>query len=176
MRRAFLLVEMLAILAGLTAMLVIVGRLYRTTLYEIPVAYRKLQSHCMMLDLLSRIRRDISLAKGVTLFHTTSDANQDALAIELSDSRVCYEFDDASVVRLARVDDRAGNLEPTASWNIPRLGLKWQIWKRDGEPYAVEFQTYVSQRSGSIIDKKLANSHIFFIGAHPEAFYAAQND
>jgi len=32
----------------------------------------------------------------------------------------------------------------------------------------VELQKYIAHRNGDVVDKKLANSYVFFVGAYPE--------
>jgi hypothetical protein len=48
---------------------------------------------------------------------------------------------------------------------VPNAEIEWRLWKKDGLGYAVEVHTHIKYKLRERFQEKMANSHLYFLGA-----------
>jgi prepilin-type N-terminal cleavage/methylation domain-containing protein len=167
MRKAFVLLEMLAVIAVIAVMSIAFAALTRPLIIEIPAANRLIEANASVMNMLSHLRDDIESA--VQLPDSFGDLKTDdaSLLIELPDCIVCYTLEKDKMVRQVLKGGKAGR-KPDV-WTVPKAKIAWRRWQKDGKSYAVEVDTHFEYKQGKRIETKLANSHVYFVGASAEA-------
>jgi prepilin-type N-terminal cleavage/methylation domain-containing protein len=166
MRKGFALVELLAVIAVIAVMSIAFAALINPLFIEIPKANRLIEVNAGVLNMLSHLRDDVEAA--VRLPDSLGDKQADAnnLLIELPDNVVCYTLESGKVVREVL---NGGEVDRQSEiWSVPRAGIDWRRWQKDGRSYAVEIGTHIEYEQGSRRQYKLANSYVYFIGASAE--------
>ena len=169
MRKGFSLVELLLVLAVISIVSVPLAGLSTTTLRDIPRAYKMIESNTSILNALKQIHKDVNVAKGFPKSFDGFTANSDTLLIELANSTICYQLKDGEIVRQTLADTKVEHDEKIINWAVPQGKVKWRVWQKNGKDYAVEVKTYIEQKSGEHLEKKMANSHLYFVGAYQKA-------
>ena len=166
MRRGSSLVELLVILAIFAMVSVPVATLNTITFSDIPRAYRMSQVNSSMLNAIRQMHKDINNAGGLPSSFGKYTSNENTLLIELPNSVICYELADDVIQRCRLTDVKEERPEDTIKWPIRNGKVNWRVRQKDGIGYAVEIETYIEQKSGKRLDKKMANSHLYFAGAY----------
>jgi hypothetical protein len=159
MRKGYLLAEMIVILSVLMLVLLITGPFFRTLAYELPRNSRLVQESCVLNNVVSRIRADIASAK--VLSESVGDSAEPVLLVmKLPDGMVSYKFNNGRILR------REAGAQNTASgdtiWSVPHGRVEWRVWRRDQTGYAVELRTCIEYKDLGHIQRKMANSYLFF--------------
>jgi hypothetical protein len=167
MRNAFALVELLAAMMVIALISITMAALTRPLIIEIPRANHAITANTSVLNMLSRLRDDIEMA--VRLPDSLAGGQSDArnLLIQLPDSNVCYTLEEDKVFRKVLNGKYSGKSYQV--WSIPEAKINWRRWQRNDESYAVEVCTYIECGQDSRMKTKLANSHVYFVGASAEA-------
>ncbi|MHC4620682.1 MAG: hypothetical protein ACYTEQ_23285 [Planctomycetota bacterium] len=164
MCRAFTLVEILAVLVLLTAAMFALAPATKTLVGEIPQSHRIVQANTSVLNMLGRMREDVDGAKGLPESFAEHRTDANMLLIESGEGAVCYELKEGEVVRY-RLGDGGGDSEVRTIWPAPNARIEWRIWRRNGEGYAVEVRSWIDYAFDGRVDKRMANSHVYFAGA-----------
>lgn len=166
MRKGYLLAEMIVILSVLALVLLITGRFFRVFAYELPRDFRLIQESCVLNNAVSRIRADVASAKVLSEFVNDS-AEPVSLVMKLHDGTVSYRFDRGQILRcVASAQDTASG---DIIWSVPHGRIEWRVWRRDQTGYAVELKTCIEYKDLGHIQRKLANSYLFFADTVGEA-------
>ncbi len=170
MRRGFSLAELLAVMVVLTAASFALAGLFSTVITDVPRSYRVMQTNTTLLNMLERMREDVDAAKGLPASFGESTANEELLLIEMKDGVISYQIRDDKVLRrnIISTDDSEG--EDTRVWSVPHAKVQWQVWRENGKGYAVQVRTHIEHEVWGHWEKKMANSHLYFVGALGEAF------
>jgi len=177
MRKAFSLVELLAVMVVSAAVSVALAALFTTIITDIPKSYRVVQENTSLLSVLGQMRKDIDRAKALpqsSAGHTTDD---DLLLIELPDGMICYQLKNVEgarkmrtqVLRRRLTDAQEDGGEDAKVWSVPHAKVEWQLARKDDKAYAVEVRTHIEYEVRGHRQKKMANSYLYFVGALPEA-------
>jgi hypothetical protein len=159
MRKGYLLVEMIVILSVLTLVLLITGRFFRTFAYELPRDFRLVQEGCVLNNAVSHIRADVASAK--VLSESVDDSAEPVLLVmKLPDGMVSYEFNDGRILR--RVVGAQETAARDTIWLVPHGRIEWRVWRRDQTGYVVELRTCIEYKDLGHIQRKMANSYLFF--------------
>ena len=169
MRKAFTLIEVLVVLVVISIISIPLARLSTITLRDIPESYRMIGSNTSVLNALKRIHKDINLAKGFPRSFESYSANNENLLIELPTGVICYQLKEQKIIRRTLSITPPGGDHESTSWPVPKAEIKWQVWRRNGTGYAVEVKTSILRKRGKHLDKKMANSHLYFAGSYQEA-------
>ena len=161
----FTLVEMMIVVVTLPFVFVIIDGLFRTLLAEIPWSWRIAQENTTVLDMLGRVHQDLDEAKGLPKSFAGKTTSDTLLLIELPDGVICYELKDGQVIRGKLTKD---GTEETRVWTAPNAKVEWKVWDENGRGYAVEAKTSIEYKKRGQWNRKMANSHLFFVGALPE--------
>ena len=172
MRKAFSLVELLAVMVVFAAVSVALAALFTTIITDIPKSYRVVQENTSLLNMLGQMHRDVDGAKALpqsSAGHTTDD---DLLLIELPDAMICYQLKNGEVLRRRlsrqrRPQEDAG--EDTKVWSVPHARVECRLAGGDDKAYAVEVRTHIEYEVRGHRQKKMANSYLYFVGALPGA-------
>jgi len=166
MRKGFTFSEMVALLAILTFVSLIFAPVFATLITDIPGSYRVVQENTSVLSMLKQMRTDIDAAKQLPLSFAGHPADDKVLLIESKDGYICYELKDGKVLRrsLSRQRrPREGTREDKTVWSVPNAKVEWQVWRKNTKGYAVEVKTHVEQNVPGGPQKKMANSHLYFV-------------
>jgi len=127
-----------------------------------------IESNTSMLSALKQIRRDVNAAKGFAESFDDYIANNETLLIEAANNVICYQFKDGELLRRKFVDAETGTGEEIRRWSIQHGKIEWQLWQEDGRDYAVEIKSCIEREIEGRLDRKMANSYVYFAGISQE--------
>jgi len=165
MRKGFTLVEMLVVIVVLPFVFFLIDGLFKTFISEIPWSLRIVQENTSLLGMLGQIQQDIDEAKGLPKSFAGQTASDKVLLIELAEGVICYQLKDGEVVRHKLTETSQGKAEDPRVWSIPHASVQWKVWADNGRGYAVETNTCVEYTRRGQLKKKMAHSHLYFVGA-----------
>jgi hypothetical protein len=163
MRKAMTLVEMLAVLLVLPFAVIALDALFHTMLSDFPRSLALVQENATLLNMLARVREDVSVAKGLpTSFgrHTTDDK---VLLVELANGTFSYQFEEGKLTRRNLSLDPENDGGDATVWSLPNSVVQWRIWRKGEKGYAVEVNAYMRHKLRTRYQKKMANSHVYFL-------------
>lgn len=177
MRKAFTLVEVLAVVAAVPLLMVIINGVYATFIRDIPRTTRVLQVNTTVLDALRQMRRDVDGAVRLPEQWEGQRAGERTLLIEQPGRVICYQIEEGRLVRTPFVVTPSGvsskaltgplpaglSSDEPRIWRVPEAVIAWRLWERDGRAYAVEIHSHVKQWVGSLLREKLSNSQVYFL-------------
>lgn len=169
MRKGSLLAEVLVALAVIFIVSSYLASLSTIMIRDIPKIHRVIESNTSALNALKQMCKDINSARGLPQSFMQFGSNNELLLIELADYLVCYQIEDGRLIRHKLSKNLASEKEDTEIWRIPNAKIDWRVWRMGDRGYAVEVHTHIEQRSMNGIEKKMANSYLYFAGACPEA-------
>lgn len=165
MRKGFYLVELLVVMSVLPVICIVLDGLFRTLTFEIPRSSRLVQENTVMLGAVRCMRNDISAAKQLPESFDGFIAGDDKLLIEMQDGVVCYQIEDGRILRKRFASAGQSDSGDTTVWSMPHGKMQWQVWHEGASRYAVEIETCIEDKDLGHLKKKMANSHLFFVGA-----------
>jgi len=171
MRKGFMLVEILVITIIIPFVSVVLAGSFKTIISDIPRSCRVVQANTSLLGMLGQMRKDIDAAKGAPESFAGYTTDDKMLLIELPDGVICYQLKDGEALRrnLSRqIRPHEISGEDTKVWSVPHAKVQWLVWRKDGRGYAVEVKTHIEHEIGGRWEKKMANSHLYFVGAFRE--------
>jgi len=169
MRKGFALVEILVVVFLLSIVSVCLAGLFTALIMDIPRSYQVIQENTSVLDMLRQMQKDIDGAKELPESFGEYVTDDKHLLIESADAVFCYQLKDDEVLRRRLTVAQGDSTEDTAVWSVPHARVEWQVWKKNGKGYAVEVRTHIEHKVRGHLEKKMANSHLCFVGAFPEA-------
>ena len=86
------------------------------------------------------------------------------LLIKLADSVVCYQLKDGQVRRCKVTDEGELDSKGAGIWPVPNAKMNWRVQRKDGKAIAVEVDTHIEYELRGRCEKKMANSHLYFVG------------
>lgn len=168
MRKGFSLLELLAVLALVISVSFALVPVFTTLINDIPRSYRVVQENTTLLGMLKQMHRDIDTARQLPESFAGHHTDNKLLLIESKDGYMCYELKDGKVLRRSLTDAREGVREDTTVWSVPNAKVEWQVWRKDSKGYAVEVKTHIKHEVQGHQQKKMANSHLYFVRAFRE--------
>ncbi len=168
MRKGFTLVEMLVVIIVLPFVILVLDGLFSTLIRDIPRSYRVMQENTSLLSMLEQMQQDIDKAKGLPESFDEYTTSNKLLLIELAEGMICYQLKDdkARTVRRSSLASRVtGDESRITVWSMPHAKVEWQVWRKDGGGYAVEVKTHIEHKIQGHWQKKMVNSHLYFVGA-----------
>jgi hypothetical protein len=169
MRKGYLLVELLTVVAILTILGGTFVTLSGKVIFGIGRSYRLIQTNTSMLNMLGQLRSDVNGGKGFAESSGAYSAGEKTLLIESEDGVICYQLKEDEVARYSPADVEGGGDEEVTIWPIRNGRVKWQVWRKDSDGYAVEVQSYIEYTTSGHLQKKMANSYLYFVGSHKKA-------
>ena len=165
MRKGFTITEVLIAVIVLPFMIIVLDGLFKTLIKDIPRSYKVVQVNTSLLSMLKEIQQDIDKAKGLPKSYKEYAAGDKILLIDLPEGMICYQIKDDRVYRLNLTENQKSNAVATKYWSVPHVIVKWKVWRKDMSGYAVEVQTHIEHNVHGHLEKKMANSHLYFVGA-----------
>lgn len=167
-RKGFCLVELLVVVAVLPVAAIVLDRLFHTLIIDFPRATAVVQENKIVLNILRQMRKDIDKATELPKSFSGHTANDELLLIEQPDDVICYQLKDDQMLRRRLTDTQGGDSEETRAWSVTNAEIQWRVWRNNGKGYAVEVNTHVNQKLRAKLQKKMANSHLYFVGLFEE--------
>ncbi len=166
MRKGFTLVELLVVIIVLPFVMLVLDGLFSTLIGDIPRSYRVVQENTSLLSMLEQMQQDIDRAKGLPESFDEYTTSNKLLLIELTEGMICYQLKDNKVLRRKLADNQRKNALEKTVWSVPHAKVEWQVWRKDGGGYAVEVQTHIEHKIQGHWEKKMANSHLYFVSTY----------
>lgn len=167
MRKGFMLVEVLLMLAIVAALSGALAAVFRTALWEIPHSLRLVQAHKSLISAVERIGRDISEARSIPPGSTGRETGKNRLLIELSGQTVFYEVQDDRVTRTVVNAGANGGAGEKTAWSIPYGRIRWVPLNTEAGRPALELKTWIEYRQSGEATKRFENTRLCFIGSLP---------
>jgi len=158
-RKGFSLVEILVVMVIIPFAAFALDRLLVALLTDIPRASAVVQVNTTLLDMLKQMRQDIDKATGLPESFAGHTAGGELLLIEQPEGVICYQLKKGQVLRYKSMDTQDARV-----WSVPNAEVQWQVWRKNAKGYALEVQTHVKQKLRAKWQKKMANSHLYFVG------------
>lgn len=156
MRRGYLLVEMLTVIAIFTSLSIVFAGLFRTLLRDIPQVQKISQTNTTIRHVLAQIRDDVDSATGISL----SGDESKSLLLQEKNCIVRYQLAGNKLFRT--VSDNSGE---TKIWLLPYAVIDWRVRSKGGRGYGLEIQTVLEHTVDGRRQRNFAGSYIFFTGA-----------
>jgi hypothetical protein len=118
--------------------------------------------------MLKQMHTDIDTARQLPESFAGVTADDKLLLIESAAGCICYQFKDGKVLRRRLSSTEQGSGEDTTVWLVPHAEVEWQAWRENSKGYAVEVKTHIRHKVQGRWQKKMANSHLYFVGAFRE--------
>lgn len=168
-RKGMTLVEVMIAMMTIPAIMIAFGSLFKTFVRDIPQASQVVQQNTTVQNMLKQLRTDVDAAKVLPATFRQYEANDQLLLIELEDTVVCYRIQDGEVLREKLSDGQEETDDDATAWSVPNAEIHWRIWRKNSKGYAVEVKTYIKHKLRKKWQKKMANSHVYFLGLFPES-------
>jgi prepilin-type N-terminal cleavage/methylation domain-containing protein len=165
MRKGFTLTEVLIAVIVLPFMILILDGLFKTLIKDIPRSYNVVQVNTSLISMLKEMQQDIDNAKGLPKTYKEYTTNDKMLLIDLPEDTICYQQKDGKVYKCNLTKNQKNNIAETKYWSIPHAKVEWKVWRKDMTGYAVEVRTHIEHKVQGHLEKKMANSHLYFVDA-----------
>lgn len=165
MRKGFTIVEMLTVVIVLPFLLIVIDGLFRTLIKDIPRSHQVVQVNTSLLSILKEMQQDIDKAKGLPETYNEYTTGDKMLLIDLPEGMICYQLKDDKVLKHNLTDNQSNNALEQKKWSVPHAKIQWKVWRKDRSGYAVEVRTHIEAKVKSQWEKKMVNSHLYFVGA-----------
>lgn len=168
MRKGFSLIEMLLVIVIIPVVLVAFAPLFRTLISEVPRSCRIVQENTNLLNMLRQMNNDVDSATALPETFAGYTTDDKLLLIELAEGMICYQLEDDKIIKRSlnsRKLHQEDSGEVMRDWLTPHGKVEWQVWRRNGEGYAVEVKTCIEYKIQGHWQKRMANSHLYFVGA-----------
>jgi hypothetical protein len=164
MRKAYALVEVLIIVLTLPFVLVVLDTVFRDIVRDIPRASRVVQENKTLDNMLNCLRSDVDKAVDLPESFAEHVSDDKSLLIKEKDSMVCYQIQEGEVARYNLTRDKDIDSANMRIWSLPNAEIRWRVWRENNNGYAVEVKSYIKLKLREKYQKKMANSHVFFLG------------
>lgn len=165
MRKGFTLVEMIAVIAVLAIVSVTFAGLFTTIITDIPRSFRVIQTNTTLLNMLNQMRDDVAAAKNLPELFGEYRTNDEMLLVELEDGIICYKLNGDEITRCKLPVKQETENKETRVWLVPHAKVEWRVWRQNSRGYALEIKTYIEHKVRGHWERKMANSHLYFVGA-----------
>ena len=165
MRRATTLIELVGLLAVLAVVALLFGMTFRTTLGEVPKLQKLTQVSRVVSGMLTRLQEDIDRAESLPELYRGIEASEKLLLIKLSETVVSYEIREGEIVRDELGGETSEAFAPSYTWPVANAKVRFHRWESSGSAYAVQVQRSVEYHRGDVIEDKLVNARVFYLGS-----------
>jgi len=155
-----MLVEMIAVIALITAISIPLTILFRSVMSDIPRSQRLLAINSSVQNLLDQLRQDVEGVQETTKSLGLQLTGNNTLLIDEATGHISYEITDQKITR--RQSSTKGEPPMEKSWLLPSVLINWNTWQKDGRYYALEVQTCAELIIRGRTEKRMTNSHVFF--------------
>ena len=163
-RRGVTLVELLAALPLMAAVLVVISTLFPAAVRDVPRLYRVVQTGGGISHLAREIREDVDASVSFPARAAGKTADENTLLLELPQGIICYEIHQNEVIR-SEISSDGRESKIANSWSLPEAKISFHLWRSDERAYAVELRSAVEYVTQGRVEDKLANTQVYFLGA-----------
>lgn len=157
-RRAYALIEMLSLIAGLVILLALSVEPMRTLLADIPRTDRDFQTWVQTMDMLEHLKRDVEQSGNLSLMGDSNSSRM--LSLEQSGGKIIYRLDDNQMVRQSDMpNDPFGS---SRSWDLPHVQVDWSLCQKRDTAYALQVTTRSLRTVLGKSEERFAQSCVFF--------------
>jgi hypothetical protein len=118
--------------------------------------------------MLKQMRRDIDAAEDLPESFAGRSSNNEVLLIRCTHTCICYQLKDGKVLR-GRLTETGREIgEDKVAWSVPKARVEWRVWRKNSTGYAVEVRTHIKHNYRGCQQRKMANSHLYFVRAFEE--------
>ena len=168
LRHGFTLVEIMVVLAVMAALSLPLAQLSRTLFREMPRSGKAIEAQASLSNCLNQIRRDINIAKSFPEFRLHNEhlnkPNMLLLQYEEGFLLTYYQEGEKIIRRLINSDMSFTENQ----WDVWRGQLEFDVLRKEGDGYAVAVKSYIADRRSGRTEKKMQNSHLYFVNAYTE--------
>jgi prepilin-type N-terminal cleavage/methylation domain-containing protein len=165
MRKGFTFVEVLLVVVILPIAFLVLAGMYNTFFLEIPHSYKVIQEETTLLNLLEQFQQDIDAAVKLPESFAGNKTGGNLLLIEQPAGVICYQIGDGRVLRYQLSETEKAKDENEEYWSLPKTNIRWELWSQNDRHYAVEVTTFIEYNVHGRFERKLANSHLYYIDA-----------
>ncbi|RKY12254.1 MAG: hypothetical protein DRP65_01860 [Planctomycetota bacterium] len=158
-RKGYMLIEVIIMLSILAVVTGLCARTFRIVIVDIPQMHKDIQANVTVSHMLRRLQNDIETAKSLPDNIGPLQSGDEVLLIGTEDGVIVYRLNGGKVTK-----DKAVSGEDIDMWNVPRADISWKVWKKGGAGYAVEVTRSIKRKVLGCWEKKLKNSHVYFLG------------
>jgi prepilin-type N-terminal cleavage/methylation domain-containing protein len=171
-RKGFALIEMIAVMVILAAVAVACNSLFHSLLSDLPRTCRTFNANTSADSIVDKIRTDVDRAVSLPLSFGSLKTDENLLLIEVPEGVIAYRKSEKQLLR-EPINVPSGQTKSDSDhWDIETVNIHWEIWNQEGTGLAVELTTSVNQDAPGRIEKRLENSHVFFMRVLPEEIQA----
>ncbi|MHC4721875.1 MAG: hypothetical protein ACYS6I_04110 [Planctomycetota bacterium] len=163
-RKGYLLNEVIIMLGVLALVILMIAKPLRMTIVDIPQMNRDFQANFTVSYMLRRLQSDIETAVSLPDGVGDLQSGDDILLIESGDGVISYRLSEDKVVREKVGLGEDIDMQNVYTWSVPRADITWKVSKSNGVGYAVEVTTSIKRKMSRGWQKKLKNSHVYFVG------------
>ena len=163
-RKGYLLNEVIIMLGILALVMVMVAKPLKMTIVDIPQINRDFQANFTVSYMLRRLQSDIETAVSLPDDVGGLQSGDDILLIESGDGVISYRLSEDKVVREKVGPGEDIDMQNVYTWSVPRADIIWKVSKSNGTGYAVEVTTSIKRKVLGNWQKRLKNSHVYFVG------------
>ena len=164
MRKGFSLTEIMVVIIILPFVFFVLDGLFGTLLTEVPRSWRVAQQGSILLNLVEQIHRDVEEAKALPAESAGQTAGDKLLLVKLADGVFGYQIEKGRVTRSWLANAPPSEQDKQRIWTMPAGEIEWQVWQKDGRPYAVEVKTHVEFKFHGRTEEKMARASLFYAG------------
>jgi len=165
MRKGYTFVEIILLIVITPFVFLFFDGLFKTFVAEIPWSLRIANEHTSLLNMTERMQKDVDEAKSLPQSYAGHVSNDRQVLIELPEGVFCYKFEDGRVLRQKLANTGQSVPEQPIIWLLPNASIKWKLWIKDDQGYAVETNTYIEHKRRGQWKKKMAHTYLYFAGA-----------
>lgn len=163
-RKGYLLNELLVMFPVMLVVMLLCAKSFRVTIVDVPQMYRDFQVNVSISHMLRRLQNDIETSESLTDNAGNVKLEDETLLIESSDGMISYSLGDGKVRKDKILSGENVVIQNVEIWSVPRANINWKIWKKSGKAHAVEVTTSIERKVLGHWQKKLKNSHVYFVG------------
>ena len=163
-RKGYALLEVIIMLSVLALVTGLLTKAFRVIIVDIPQMYEDFQVNVTVSYMLRRLQNDIETAKSLPDNIGPLQSGDEILLIESNDGVIAYRLDEGKVAKDKVVPGEDVDMQNVYVWNVPRADISWKVWKKRGAGYAVEVTRSIKRKGLGLWEKKLQNSHVYFVG------------
>ena len=163
MRRGMAIIEMVAMIPILMAVMLLFSGLFYASLEDVPKLQQVAHTNSVLSHMIQRLQQDIDAAESLPKSAFGRNADETLLLLKLSDGTVSYEIQDGEIIREELASGRGRQEKKGYRWPVP--GAKVSFYRRQNSSgdYAVEVRRAVEYTKQGHSEEKLVNSHVLYL-------------
>ena len=167
MRRGISLIEILAAIPILMAVMLVFSGLFYASLEDVPKLQQVAHTNGVLSHMIQRLQQDVDAAESLPKSAFGTNANETLLLLRLSDGTVSYEIQDGEIIREELASDRDRQEKASSRWPVPGAKVSFHRWQSSGGAYAIEVRRAVEYTKQGHSEEKLVNSHVLYLDNMP---------